>query len=258
MASITQRIEPLNNHNYQNWEIRMRAILCLNDLLELIDGSSPQPADNAPDAANWHELNQKALNTIVLALENDQLRHVRGCKTAKEAWDNLAKVHQPRDLVSKLKLRRKLYTTIKDPHTSMEDHIAYLRNIASQLTAVNMPITDDEMVLIILGSLPRDYDDLIFAFESCIDTLDVVTVSNRLILADACRKKRILEDKTLMTEAKLVTRAKKRKLMARCCYCRRKGHYEQHCYKKLRNELIIKACLVRDSCIDSVNDTCLF
>jgi hypothetical protein len=112
---------------------------------------------------------------------DSQLQLVKSAKTAQEAWTKLCAYHEKRTLANKLFLRRKFFTITMDESGSMIDHINAVRNLADQLDAIGAPVSEDDIVTTLLGSLPDSYDNLITALESRADDLSFELVSARLL-----------------------------------------------------------------------------
>lgn len=89
MAVSTEKyaVTRLNNENYFNWRFRVEMLLKQKDLWSFIADDPP-----VPETDEWKKTNEKAFATIVFTIEDNQIQHVRSCKTAKEAWKALKRL----------------------------------------------------------------------------------------------------------------------------------------------------------------------
>ncbi|GAB9476934.1 Gag-pol polyprotein [Globisporangium polare] len=60
-------------------------------------------------------------------------------------------------------------------------HINKIKTLAEQLDAVGAPVSEDDLVITLLGSLSESYQFLITALESRSDTLTWELVTSRLL-----------------------------------------------------------------------------
>ena len=81
---------------------------------------------------------------------------MRSAKSAKEAWDNLQKQFEVKSLSKKIFYRRKLYSARMQKRTDMTEHINIVKTIADQLEAVEDPVSEKGLVIILISSLPDD------------------------------------------------------------------------------------------------------
>jgi hypothetical protein len=67
-------------------------------------------------------------------------------------------------------------------------HINKVKTLAEQLDAVGAPVSEDDLVITLLGSLSESYQFLITALESRSDMLTWELVTSRLLHEDMKRK----------------------------------------------------------------------
>lgn len=106
MASETKyMIAKLNNENYFNWRYRMQMLLIEKGVWNVI---STEKTDPAPQG--WTENDQKAHSTIALSVEDDQIQHIRNCKSARCAWGKLKDFHEKDSPNNRLFIMKQLMT----------------------------------------------------------------------------------------------------------------------------------------------------
>jgi hypothetical protein len=83
---------------------------------------------------------------------------VRIAKSAKEAWDELEKIHAPNDLHRQLALQRQLITCKMSSNTTLQDHEAAFSGIIDALSDTGKDTHPLEVVNHYLMSLSEEYE----------------------------------------------------------------------------------------------------
>uniref|UniRef100_A0AAV1TRW2 Uncharacterized protein n=1 Tax=Peronospora matthiolae TaxID=2874970 RepID=A0AAV1TRW2_9STRA len=143
---------------------------------------------NVMDQSTFKSKSRKALAIICLAIEDSQLPLVRSAIVAYEAWSRLEGHYEKNSLANKLFLRRRFFTTMMDEGVAVLEHINKLKTLAEQLDAVGAPVSEDDLVITLLGSLSDSYQFLITALESRAESLSWELVTSRLMHEDMKRK----------------------------------------------------------------------
>lgn len=164
-------MEKFNGKNFHLWKFKIQMILEEKDLWDIVSGdeTKPEEVDNDTARRNWEKRERKAMARICLSLHDSQLMLVKNAKSATEAWQKLEQHYERKGLASKLFLRRRLFTAQLKEGQSIEQHINHIKEIAEELESINSPVTEDDLVLVILGSLPEAYNNLITSLESRAD-----------------------------------------------------------------------------------------
>ncbi|HVX00073.1 MAG TPA: hypothetical protein VHA52_06550 [Candidatus Babeliaceae bacterium] len=268
-SSSLYAIDKLNSSNFSAWKFRMQMILIDRGLWEMVDGSQVEPvssdtAESRLKYAEWKKKDNTALAQIALTVSTNELAHIKGVKSAREAWLKICNVFEAKGLDANVFLRRKFFNTKFNPNDSMQAHINYVRELAEKLDAIGDPVRDKDIAMTLLSSLPEDYDPLIVALQTRPEDLTSEFVANRL-LAEERRRQESHDSKAANSgESAFVGRvngfnssANKRN-MQRCTYCRRPGHSEDKCYKKhgypVGHPLHNKAHIAAVAKVDSVPD----
>ncbi len=55
----------------------------------------------------------------------------------------------------------------------MQDHLKYMKELTDRLAAVQAPISKEDQVLTLLGSLPHSYTNLVTALEARVDDIQL-------------------------------------------------------------------------------------
>ena len=195
-SSSLYSIEKLSGDNFSSWKFKLQMILMDRGLWEIVDGTEVAPSsvgsgsDTKPQTyLDWKKRDNQALAQIALTVSNSELVHIRNAKSSCEAWLKVCSVYEAKGLAAKVYLRRRFFNVkyIDNGVGSMQTHINLVRDLADQLDAIGASVTDEDMAMTLLCSLPESYDYLIVALESRADDLSFDFVSTRL-LAEEKRK----------------------------------------------------------------------
>ncbi len=63
----------------------------------------------------------------------------------------------------------------------MQDHLKYMKELTDQLAAIQAPISEEDQVVTLLGSLPPSYATLVTALEARVDAIQLDFVQQALI-----------------------------------------------------------------------------
>ena len=157
-------IEKPDGGNWNTWKFQMKHLLMAKGLWNLVDGSEVLASEAA--AALFESRLHKAFSTIVLAMDSAQLYLVTLCEEPKQAW-NALKNHF---------LKKQYFRSEMKEGTSVDQHLKHMKDITDKLVAIRAPISEEDQVVTLLGSLPRSFATLATAIEARMDgvSLDYV------------------------------------------------------------------------------------
>ena len=232
------KVEKLTGDNYHSWKFNMKMYLIGKDLWEIVTGTEMQNADaSAEEERKYRRRENMALATVCLSISTNLQIYVRSCKTAKDAWDSLAKHFEQKTLSRKIFYRRKLYSARMQKGTGMVEHINYIKTLSEHLEAVEDPIEEKDLVIILISSLPEDYNYLITALETIAEEkLTWDYVRDRLIYEADKIKSGPAEKTETFSDALFTRKSDQRKFNDlknfKCHYCQKRGHFARDCFKK--------------------------
>ena len=122
----------------------------------------------------------------------------------------------------------------------MIDHINYIKTLSEHLEAVDDFVQEKDLMIILISSLPEEYNYLITALETIgEEKLTWEYVRDRLMHeADKMEKSKHLPDNITKSDhtgnALFTKKQDKRKASEKkiCHYCKKPGHFARDCYKK--------------------------
>ena len=148
MSKLAVNIEPLNVENYATWSLKMRFLLIKLDLWKLVTGEKE-------DA----ELDEKALATIGLNVADHHLHNLSGKgMTSKQAWESLEKQYKAKSTARVMQLKTELQMLKKGAAEPLAIYVARAKTIWQDLKAAGNETSSADVVLNVLGGLPREYD----------------------------------------------------------------------------------------------------
>uniref|UniRef100_A0AAV1UYL3 Uncharacterized protein n=1 Tax=Peronospora matthiolae TaxID=2874970 RepID=A0AAV1UYL3_9STRA len=241
-ATPTARINKFDGTNFHTWKFKMQMVLEERDLWEVTCGEVKlEHCTNVMDQSTFKRKSRKALAIICLAIEDSQLPLVRSASGAHDAWSRLEGHFEKKSLANKLFLRRRFFTTMMEEGDDVLEHINKIKTLAEQLDAVGAPISEDDFVITLLGSLSDSYQFLITALESRADTLTWELVTSRLLHEDMKRKEQGGGvDGSAQGQAFMTSNHSKRKRgrpvqkASACHYCGEHGHWIAKCPVRIR------------------------
>ena len=160
----------------------MRHLLLAKGLWGLVDGSEVPPEDATERMrAELRQRSQRAFSTIVMAITTPQLYLVTTCEEPKDAWDVLRNNFERETLANKLFLKMQYFRMEMGEGTSMESHLKLMKEITDRLAAIGSPISEEDQVVTLLGSLSSSYSTLVTALEARVDDVKLDFVQQALI-----------------------------------------------------------------------------
>jgi len=157
------KVEKLTAENYHSWKFSMKMLLIGKDLWDIVNGTETlSESANATERNKFKKRENLALANVWLSIITNLQIYVRSAESAKAAWENLSKHFEQKSLSRKILYRRKLYSARMEIGTSVINHINYIKT----LSALEDPVQEKDVVIILISSLTDEYNYLITALET--------------------------------------------------------------------------------------------
>lgn len=242
MNSIMQ-IEKLDVDNYETWSLQMKSVLIHLDLLHAIEESLGHEANDEAKKV-FKTANDKAVATIILAVQSSQLHHIKGIESARGVWNKLREVHLPNTPVRKITLCKKLLSLKMMESEKMNDFLDKFVDLTTKLNETGLVIQDELLTVILLSSLPESYENFIIAMETRDHMPSIHALKHKLLEESERRKEKELYE--VQQHAYGATQAKykgnvnndndnkieKKKRKFKCFKCGKQGHFVANCKAK--------------------------
>ncbi|CAN6704647.1 unnamed protein product [Malus baccata var. baccata] len=105
---------------------------------------------------DWESTDMALLSLLLATLTDEAMEYVLGCRTANEAWVNLVDRYAS---VSKSRvnhLKTELHM-IQKGTDSFDKYLLRLKNIKGQLTVASESVSNNDIMITGLASLPKEY-----------------------------------------------------------------------------------------------------
>ena len=162
-------VDKLTSSNYSTWKFKFKHYLIARDLFGYVDGSTTEPIESAdPDVkAKYAKGLKKAVALIVLSVSDELLYLItEHDEDPKAAWDALSSHFERDTLANKMYLKKRYFRSVMSNTTSVEQHLKYMKDLTNQLAAIKAPISEEDQVVTLLGSLPDSYSTIVTALET--------------------------------------------------------------------------------------------
>ncbi len=180
---------------------------------------------------DYNEKETKAFALLCEHLTNAQLAHIQYCDNVRSAWEALCGVHEAKTIGNKLFLRRRFFTIKMQEGDDMLPHINMVKALVDQLRSIEVNITNEDVYMVLLMSLPPSFDNSVTSLESMstkdVDLQFIVTrLLHEMSKRKECESSEIIAliNKTHKPNEKL------------CFYCKKPGHFVRNCLKKKSDE----------------------
>ena len=155
-AKFGVRYPILTGDNYIHWKFRMEYNFRSRKLWTIVNSERERPVES-PAREEWDSLDEEARQTIVMTVNDAQNAYLFNEVTAKGMWDRLKAVYQEESVANTLRLKSAFNTYKKDPKHTMAMHISKVKEMEQELRAVGVTVAKEDVILILLDSLPEEY-----------------------------------------------------------------------------------------------------
>ena len=138
----------LNGSNYPTWKLQCKMTLMKYGAWGFVDGTEvvPDEGDHVGQR-KFSDRRNKALASIVLAVEPSLLYLLGDPKDPAEVWQKLADQFEKKSWANKLSLRRKLYSLKLKENESVQNHVKNMIEIFESLSVVGHVVEEEDRVV---------------------------------------------------------------------------------------------------------------
>ena len=228
-------IDKLDGSNWLTWKFQFRHLLIAKDLWNHVEGTAVlENGATEKKQLEFKKREQKAFSNLVLCISSSQLYLITSYETANEAWGNLRGHFERETLANKLFLKKRYFRMEMREGTSIKSHLKQMKDITDRLAAIGAPISEEDQVVTLLGSLPESYSTLVTALEASQEDPDLRFVQEALIHEE--QKRQELDNIGGNQDTALVTNRENSKSVftensdrikpeLKCYRCHRPGHF---------------------------------
>src|ERR1700729_643123 len=178
-------IEKLIGQSFELWKLKMEDLLVDKDQWIAVDlGTKPTGVTDEESK----KLDRNAKSTIRLCVSDSVLLNVSGEAAVKAVWDKLGTLYQSKSLVNKLFLWKNLYNLRMKYGDLVTEHLNVFNTMVSQLSSVDIKISDEDKCISLLCSLPYLWDSLVIAIGSNATALEFDEIVSALLTEEMRRK----------------------------------------------------------------------
>lgn len=236
-------IDKLGENNWPTWKFQIQHYLRAKGLWQHVN-SATSPGANAETIA----ARENALSHLVLSTSASQLYLITDKEDPNEVWETLKAHYKPKTIANKLFLKRSYFRCEMSEGTNIESHLKNMKELTDKLAAINAPISEEDQIVTLLGSLPPSYQTIVTALEARIDDLTLSFVQQAPInegqKQEESKIMRISQGRKRMwcnnckkdnhTDQTCWSRRETRGHKMWCTHCRKDNHTDQTCWSKKR------------------------
>jgi len=146
-----------DGENYHEWESATKAHLRSKVLMTAITSPRPDVTLKA-ELKEWEAKNEEALGKITERVSSKYVEQIESCTTAKQAWDAVKRISEANEAHTVSKNRRIFSMARMNGDGDLIEHLSIMERCKRLLEKTEAKISDTEMVLRIMDSLPSSWD----------------------------------------------------------------------------------------------------
>ena len=192
----------LTNVNYSVWKSKMRDVLVCKDLWLSVQYDKTKLGKI--DALTWQVLHMKE-TTYIRCFIDMGLYNFNEETNANVLWMKIWVMFENKNAVNRVSAFRKIVRLRYQDGASMAEHLNAFKGLINQTTSLEVPLADKVLALLLLGSLPDNWETLVVSLGNGGPhgkQLSLEMVKSSLLNEEVCRNDResIFNHKVLVTE----------------------------------------------------------
>ena len=174
-------------NNFGMWHCEVQDVLFQQELDVALEESRPEDVDEK----DWARINRLACGTIRLCLSKELKYSFIRETSASKLWKEIEDKFMKKSTENKLYTRTKLYRFQYKPGTTMNDHITRFNSLVTDLLNLDEKVSDVDKALILLASLPDEYEHLIVSMLTGKETITFKGVTTALYSNEIGKKDKL-------------------------------------------------------------------
>jgi len=245
--------------NFSEWREQVNFHLGVQDLDLALLEDKPTALTTASTEVEkthhkaWERSNRLSLMFIKMTVANNIKSTIPQTESAKEYMQFVEERFRSADKSLAGTLMAELTTMKFDGSRTMQEHIIEMTNIAARLKSLGLTVEDSFLVQFILNSLPSEYGPFQINYNTIKDKWNVNELASRLVQEEGRLKNQMnhsvsfVSNKAGKEKKGKSNHFKKKKAPARneqhkekkelkdiqCHFCKKKGHYQGDCPKRI-------------------------
>ncbi|XP_022890346.1 uncharacterized protein LOC111405619 [Olea europaea var. sylvestris] len=186
MANVNMipfQVPKLSKEKFDNWCIRMKALLGAHDAWDIVENGYEAPIDLAALIQAQRDLlqstkknDQKAVSLIHQALDETTFEKVSNVTTVNQLWDMLQVAYKGKEKAKKVRLQNlqgEFEAIQMKESKKVSDYISRVVTVANQMKRLDEDVTDLRVIEKILRSVTEKFDHVVTAIEESKDIEDM-------------------------------------------------------------------------------------
>ncbi|CAM8893574.1 unnamed protein product [Rhodiola kirilowii] len=259
MADTTKLRPYDSNTDFSMWKLKMKAILIKEKCYRAIEDT--WVANTTDDVKK--EIRDLAHSEIIMRLNDHVARQVMTITDPKALWEKLEEKYLSTSLPNRISLLGRLFTFKMDVHMTIQENLDIFLRITQDLDRCKDTIKDEHLAVIILHSLPNQFDIVKDVIQYGRDELTLTKITEMIIQKNEtlkvfktrCGSRTEAKNEVMMFKSKKKFPHKNNRsekpnhdsqnvprqpdkngapqgTKGKCFYCNNVGHYANHCQKK--------------------------
>ena len=184
----------------------MRDMLVVKDLWLPVQFGDGRP--DKIDAPTWEVMHLKTTAYIRCFIDMSLYNNFNEENKAHELWEKIGIMLENKNVVNRVSVFRKIVRLRYQDGSSMAEHMNAFQGLINQTTSLEVPLADEVLALLLLGSLPDSWETLVVTLGNAGPEgkhLSLEKVTSSLLNEEARRKEKeaISDSKGLVTKGDL-------------------------------------------------------